>query len=194
VNAVIVGGLGAAGEEPVMADAMEALWKQVNEEASDELVGVERHGGAARPTLDAVVLDLEGHAGGIGLDETAVRDGDAVGVARQIGEDRLRTCERALGVDEPALLSERGEERRERLGVCQMRMGGEEPQLDHAALTPSHLPKAHGAEPSHRRGGLNHDPTWRRTAFCPSWECADEVTSPTPSPRNRSDLPSRSSA
>jgi hypothetical protein len=67
-----------------MADAMEALRKHVNEEASDELVGVERHGGVSRPTLDAVALDLEGHAAGIGLYETAFRDGDAMGVAGQI--------------------------------------------------------------------------------------------------------------
>jgi hypothetical protein len=42
-------------------------------------------------------------------DQTAVRDGDAVRVARQIGEHGLRARERALGVDEPALLPERGE-------------------------------------------------------------------------------------
>src|SRR5882672_11700840 len=58
----------------------------------------------------------------IAVDQTAVRDGDAVRIARQIGEHGLWTRERVLGVDEPALLAERGEERRERLGIGQMRM------------------------------------------------------------------------
>lgn len=41
------------------------------------------------------------------------------------GKHGLRPCERALGIDEPALLSERGEERRKCLGVCQMCMDTE---------------------------------------------------------------------
>src|SRR6516162_3053646 len=44
-------GLGATGEEPVMADAMKAPRKDMDEEATDELAGVERHGGVARRTL-----------------------------------------------------------------------------------------------------------------------------------------------
>jgi hypothetical protein len=44
--------LAAPAKKPVMADAMEALRAHVNEEASDERVGVERHGGVARRTLD----------------------------------------------------------------------------------------------------------------------------------------------
>jgi putative transposase len=47
----------------------------------------------------------------------------AVPVLKRLG------YERTLGVDEPALVPERGEERCERLGVCQMRMDAEELQL-----------------------------------------------------------------
>jgi hypothetical protein len=50
-------------------------------------------------------------------------------VARQIGEDGLWPCERALGVDEPALLPERGEECRKRLCVGEMRLCSEEYEL-----------------------------------------------------------------
>ena len=37
------GGAMAVGEEAVVADAMEAVGQRVQEEAADELVGVERH-------------------------------------------------------------------------------------------------------------------------------------------------------
>src|ERR1700730_477978 len=62
-------------------------------------------------------------------DQAAVGDGDTVSVARQIGEHGLWAGEWTLGIDEPARLSERGEERRKRLGVCQMCIGAEELQL-----------------------------------------------------------------
>src|SRR5437764_14981036 len=62
-------GLGGAGEEAVMADAMEALREDVNEEATDELAGGKRHGGVTGRSLDTVVLDLERHAGGVGPDQ-----------------------------------------------------------------------------------------------------------------------------
>ena len=40
-------------------------------------------------------------------DQPTVRDGDAVGVSRQIGEHRFRPGERWLGIDDPTLLAER---------------------------------------------------------------------------------------
>src|SRR5262245_8933925 len=70
-----------------VADAVEALGQDVDEEAADELMRAERHGGVAAWPLDPVVLDLEGDARRIGGDQAAVGDGDAVGVARQVGED-----------------------------------------------------------------------------------------------------------
>src|SRR5574342_444058 len=62
----------AAGEEPVVADAVEALGQDVEEEAADELVRAQRHGGVAARPLDPVVLDLEGDARRIGGDQAAV--------------------------------------------------------------------------------------------------------------------------
>jgi hypothetical protein len=52
----------AAGEQAIVADAMEALGQDVDEEAADELADVERHRGVAAGGLDPVVLDLEGDA------------------------------------------------------------------------------------------------------------------------------------
>ncbi len=111
-----------AGEQAIVADAMEALGQYVDQKPADELADVERHRRVAAGALGPVVLDLERDAVFVDRDQAAVRDGDAVGVARQIGEHGLRARERALGVDEPALLPERSEERRERLGIGQMRM------------------------------------------------------------------------
>jgi len=62
------------------------------------LADVKRHRGVAVGTLDPVVLDLEGDTPPVERDQAAVRDGDAVGVARQIGERGLGASEWALGV------------------------------------------------------------------------------------------------
>src|SRR6266851_2651347 len=43
-----IGLAGGAGEQPVVPDAMEPLWQDVEEEAPDELVGGERHGAEPR--------------------------------------------------------------------------------------------------------------------------------------------------
>ena len=55
----------------------------------------------AAGSLDPIVLDLECDASLVERDQAAVRDGDAVGIARQIGEHRLGPGEGRLGVDEP---------------------------------------------------------------------------------------------
>jgi len=117
-----------AGEQAVVADAMETLGQHVDEEPTDELAGVERHRRISAGAFDPVVLDLERNAPLVDCDQAAVRDGDAVRVAGQIGEHGLRARERALGVDEPAPLAERGEECRERLRIDEMRVWAEEPQ------------------------------------------------------------------
>jgi len=111
-----------AGEQAVVADAMEAFRQHVDEEPADELADVERHRRVSAGAFDPVVLDLERNAPLVDCDQAMVRDGDAVGIPRQIGEHGSRTGERPLGVDEPALLAEWSEERRECLGIGQMRV------------------------------------------------------------------------
>src|ERR1051325_776929 len=75
-----------------------------SQEAPDELVGRERYRAMPRPPVAAVVLVAEAHAALVEADQPAVRDGDPVGVAGEIGEHRLRPGEGRLGVDEPVLL------------------------------------------------------------------------------------------
>ena len=76
-----ISSLAAAGEQAIVADAVEALRQDVEQEAADELGRGERHGGVAAWPFDPVVLDLEGDARLVGCDQAPVGDGDAMGVA-----------------------------------------------------------------------------------------------------------------
>ena len=90
-----------ASDETVMANAVEAGWQDMQEKAANELAGIERHGLEPVAAFDAIVLPLEGDALRVEHDEPRIRNGDAVGVAGEIGEDSLRPGERPLGVDDP---------------------------------------------------------------------------------------------
>jgi hypothetical protein len=95
---------------------MEAAGQHVQEKATDELGGVERHGPEAVAAFDPVAFPFEDDALVVERDEPGIRDGDAMSVAGEIGEDGLRPGEWPLGVDEPigaAQWRERGVE-----GVC----------------------------------------------------------------------------
>ena len=91
----------AAGQQAIVADAVEACGQHVHQETADELVGGERHDLVALGTFDPVVLPFESDAFVIACDQAAVRDGDAVGVAREIAQDFLRAAEWALAIDHP---------------------------------------------------------------------------------------------
>src|ERR1700747_1437576 len=67
-------GLGGSGEQPVVADAGEALWQHVQQEAADDLMRVKPHRLPAGWAVDAIILPAERDAGVVGGDETAVRD------------------------------------------------------------------------------------------------------------------------
>ncbi len=96
---------------------MEAAGQDVDEEAADELVDGERHHLGPLASVGAVVFPLEGHARVVERDEPAVGDGDAVRVARQIGEYRLGAAERALAVDDPFGLTQRRQIRGESIAL-----------------------------------------------------------------------------
>ena len=99
-----------SGEQTVVADAVEAARQHVQEKAADELAGVERHGLEPVAGFDPVVLPFEGDALVVEPDQACVRDGDAVGVAGEIGEDGLRSGEGPFGVDDPCDRKSSGEE------------------------------------------------------------------------------------
>src|SRR3546814_9665958 len=82
-----------AGEQAIVADAVESARQGVEQEAAEELVSRERHDLLPSGAGLAVVLVPEGDALLIEAEEAAVRYRDPVGVARQIGEHGLRSEE-----------------------------------------------------------------------------------------------------
>lgn len=75
------------GEEPEVADAVESWGQDMDEKATDELIGGQSHGLVSFARFGPIVLALEGDAVPIVGDETAVGDRDPVGVAREVCED-----------------------------------------------------------------------------------------------------------
>src|SRR6202049_3855487 len=112
-----------------MADAVEATWQDMEQEAADELVRCERHHALPLRTIAAVVLVAEGDAGLVVCNQTPVGDGDPVGVAREIGEHSLGAGERWLGIDHPALLPDPSEMTQEQAVIGETGPGAEEGKL-----------------------------------------------------------------
>src|SRR5580658_9140188 len=117
------------GEQTVVADAMKARGQHVQQEATHELVRLQGHGFVARTSVFAVVLPTEGDAASIQGQKPRVGDRHAMGVTRQIGENLLRTCERALRIDDPLTLTEGAKPVRERIGVGQIDVLAKELEL-----------------------------------------------------------------
>src|SRR5271163_1741429 len=117
------------GEQAVVPDAVKATWQDMEQEAADELVRCERHDALPLGTIAAVVFVAEGDAGLVERNQTLVRDGDPVGVAREIGEHGLGASERRLGIDHPPLLPDRSEVTQETALVGETGLGAEEGKL-----------------------------------------------------------------
>jgi len=90
-----------------MAGAVKPARQGVQQEPTDELVCDERHHLLAVATAVAIILVSERDASLIEPKQPAVGDGDPMGIARQIGQHGLGTCERRLGIDHPAFLADR---------------------------------------------------------------------------------------
>src|SRR5215813_12155621 len=82
-------GASAIRQQAVVPDAVEALGQDVHEEAANELARLQRHGFVPVRAFEAVVLVFERDAVRVGGDQAAVGDGDAMGVAGQVGEHLL---------------------------------------------------------------------------------------------------------
>src|SRR5580704_16811598 len=123
-------GAGLTGEEAVVADAVEARWQDMHQEAADELAGIERHHPVVSlGAVTAIILPREGDALVVGRDQAAVGDGDAVGVARKIAQDLLRSPEWTLGIDDPVFFAQRCQISREGFWIGQRHVLAEELQL-----------------------------------------------------------------
>src|SRR5260221_5537324 len=89
----------AVGKEAIMTDAMKAVRQGVEQEATDELVGMK--GKKLRLTLVAIIFPTEGDVGVGHADQARVCDGDAVCVSTEIGQHLSGSAEGRLGVDHP---------------------------------------------------------------------------------------------
>ena len=104
-----------------VADALEPVGQNMQQEAAHELVGVEDHALGSRRV--AIIAPCKGDTGVVDRDEPVVGDGDAVGVAGKVGQHLLGAGKRALGVDQPFDAARRSQRRIEggRLGErCQI--------------------------------------------------------------------------
>ena len=97
----------AVGEEAEVADADEAWWEQVQQEAAQELVDRQAH--------DALLVAVRGVAPAeadlaVGeSDQPAVGDADAVSVGAEIAQRMFRSTEGTLGVDDPVVTEQDSE-------------------------------------------------------------------------------------
>jgi len=97
----------AVSEEPVVANADKPARQDVQQEAPSKLGQREL---LMPDTAPAVVLEPKAHPLVVERDEPMVGDGDAVGVAGQVGEDGVGPVEGRFGEDDPGLLETAGNE------------------------------------------------------------------------------------
>src|SRR5271167_4663473 len=128
-GAIDVVGASSLGEQTVVADAVQALGQDVDEEAADELVYCERHRLVAIGAFEPIVLVFEADSVFVEREQPAVGDGDAVGVAGQIRQYRLGSGEGPFAVDVPSGLAQRRQQGGEGSALGEMTMLAEELQL-----------------------------------------------------------------
>jgi len=112
-----------------VTDAVEPVRQDVDQEAADELVGIERHQLVASIALRPVILPFERHALAVEGDEPAVGNSDAVSVTRQVGEHSAGSAKGPFGIDHPFDLSQCGNVGFEACWLGQPGLIGEELQL-----------------------------------------------------------------
>lgn len=98
-----------AGQQAVMADAMEPIGQDMDQEAADELGCGKAHDLLAIAIFDAIILPTESYSVGIRADQAMVRDRYPVGIAAQIGKHGLWAAKGRFGIDHPFGFTEWGE-------------------------------------------------------------------------------------
>ena len=89
------------GKESVVTNAMEATRQYVEEKAAYEFGDLDSHDFALVDAVFPIVLPAEADMGLVEIEQTAVGDRDAMGVAREIGQDLLGTTEGLFRIDGP---------------------------------------------------------------------------------------------
>ena len=89
----------AIGKQTIMTNAVKAVRNGVKQEAADELMRIERH--HLLPAACSIILPSEGDAIAIDADEAGIGDGNAMGVAAEIGQHLFGAGKWRLGIDDP---------------------------------------------------------------------------------------------
>ena len=92
----------AVGEKSEVANANQPLWQNVDQESAQKLFCGNSH--YFLLAAMRIVFPAKRHSIILKGDESMVGDRDAMGIARQVVQNMLRTAERRLGVDDPVLL------------------------------------------------------------------------------------------
>jgi hypothetical protein len=103
------------GEEPKRADADQAAGQDVEQEAAQELLRIERHHSLLVPV--GIILPTESNLVMFESHEAVVGDGHAMGVAGEITQHMMGTAEGWFGVDDPVLTEQGAQEGAERFLV-----------------------------------------------------------------------------
>ena len=93
-----------------MTDAVKAVRQDVQQEAADELVRIERHDAVTGPSVAPVIFPFEADTLAIEGDEAGIGDGDTMSVAGEIGEHLIWAGEGPLSIDKPCDRKSSGEE------------------------------------------------------------------------------------
>ncbi len=88
-----------------MSDLYKTPGQDMEQKATDELGRLQGHGGPL--TCLGIVLPAEGHVAIFKSDQTLVGDGHAMGIARQVFQDLVRSSKGFFGIDHPLAAPER---------------------------------------------------------------------------------------
>src|SRR5664280_1447767 len=118
----------AVGKQAIVPNAVEAVRQGVHQKAPDELASLERHRFAL--AVLAIILPAEADFAVGQRDQSAVGNGDAMGVAGKIGEHLLGAGEWTLSKYDPFALKQRREICREGVRILQTaRVGAREQEV-----------------------------------------------------------------
>jgi hypothetical protein len=108
---------------------MEATRQHVEEEAAYEFRDLDSHDFVLVNAVLPIVLPAEADVGLVEIEQATVGDRDAMGIAREIGQDLLGTTERFLRIDDPFGCAQGCESGGKRLRVVEASKIGEEFQF-----------------------------------------------------------------
>ena len=111
----------AVRQQAIVADAHETPGQDMQEEAAQELDGLEGHDtlDSAVPVVAPAEVDFFAVEGG----DAVVGYGHAVGITAEITEDMIRSAEGRLGIDVPVLLAQRLDQLFEPRGIMEISGG-----------------------------------------------------------------------